>query len=172
MKAAAVLALSLLALAACGKAEHHTTVASTSNVNGVITNTKVLMTDYAMRAALGNNPNTAAYVTIKNGGDKPEKLLSAACACAAKATFHEMTMKDGVMSMSEKTDGFEIKPGETLVLAPGGNHIMLEGLTDRPAEGQTVNVTLTFDGAGPVTLGMPVSNAPLAKTGTSEDHAH
>lgn len=171
MKAAAVLALSLLALAAC-EGKQTTTAASYSNVNGVITNTKVLMTDYAMRAALGTNPNTAAYVTIKNGGDKPEKLLSAACACAAKATLHEMTMKDGVMAMDEKPDGFEIKPGETLVLAPGGNHIMLEGLTDRPAEGQTVNVVLTFDSAGPVTLGMPVSNAPLAKTGTSEDHVH
>ncbi|ESQ75990.1 hypothetical protein ABAC402_05975 [Asticcacaulis sp. AC402] len=162
-----------MALAACGKVEEQTSVAaSSSNVNGIITNTKVLMTDYAMRAALGTNPNTAAYVTIKNGGDKPETLLSASCACAAKASLHEMTMTDGVMSMGEKTGGFEIKPGETLVLAPGGNHIMLEGLTERPAEGQTVNVTLTFDGAGPITLGMPVSNAPLAKTGTSEEHVH
>ncbi|EGF92834.1 hypothetical protein ABI_12720 [Asticcacaulis biprosthecium C19] len=171
MKIATVFALSLLALTAC-EGKQQTTAAATSNVNGVITNTKVLMTDYAMRAALGTNPNTAAYVTIKNGGDKSEKLLSATCACATKTTLHEMTMKDGVMSMGENTGGFEIKPGETLVLAPGGNHIMLEGLTDRPAEGQTVNVTLTFDGAGPVTLAMPVSNAPLAKSGTSEEHAH
>ncbi|MBW8882866.1 MAG: copper chaperone PCu(A)C, partial [Asticcacaulis sp.] len=53
----AVFVLALLALAACDQ-RSTTTVASSSNVNGVITNTKLLLTDYAMRAALGNNPNT------------------------------------------------------------------------------------------------------------------
>ena len=66
------------------------------------------------------------------------------------------------MDMGEVKNGFVIKPGEALVFAPGGNHIMLEGLTGRPQEGQTIDVTLQFEKAGKVTLAMPVSGTPLA----------
>jgi len=49
---------------------------------------------------------------------------------------------------------------------------MLENLTQRPKEGDTVNLTLVFEKAGPITLAMPVSNTPLAKAGTSGGMDH
>ena len=171
----ATTALMLIALTACQKTEtetHSTTVATSTDRSGVMTTNKVVLTNYAMRAALGNNPNTAAYVTIENKGDSPERLISATCACAAKATLHTMTMTNGTMDMEEAEHGFTIAPGQTLTFSPGGNHIMLEGLTTRPADGQIVDVNLTFEKAGTVTLAMPVSSTPLAKESAPDNHDH
>ncbi len=162
MKKLLIATCALLALAGCHQTQNHTTtVASSSDVNGVVTKQAVTMSDYAMRAALGNNPNTAAYVTIKNTGTSDERLVAATCACAAKVGLHSMTMSGGLMVMKDETDGFVIKPGATLVFAPGGNHIMLENLSVRPKDGDTQAVTLMFEKAGPVTLLMPVSDTPL-----------
>lgn len=162
MKRLAVLILTTAALAGCdGKST--TTVSHASNINGVVTSSTITLTDYAMRAALGNNPNTGAYVTVKNTGDQPDRLVSASCECADKTELHTMDMKDGVMNMAHAPDGFVIAPGETLTLKPGGNHIMLMGLKVRPQDGSIVNVKLTFEKAGEVTLAVPVSNTPLTK---------
>ncbi len=162
-----------LALTACEKVEKRTTsISSSSEASGVVTQSSLSMTDYAMRAALGNNPNTAAYVTITNKGNSDDRLISAACDCATTTTLHTMTMNGSTMEMAEARDGFVIRSGDTLVFKPGGNHIMLEKLTHRPVEGETVNVTLVFEKAGPVTLPMLVSNTPLAKSGTSGGMDH
>jgi periplasmic copper chaperone A len=162
MKRLAVLIIATAALASCdGKST--TTVSQSSNINGAVTSNTITMTDYAMRAALGNNANTAAYVTIRNTGDQADRLVSASCECAATTELHSMATKNGVMEMAEMKDGFAIAPGETLTLKPGGNHIMLLGLKTRPQDGSTVNVKLTFEKAGDITLAMPVSNTPLTK---------
>lgn len=167
-KLALVFVGAALALAACDKgAKDTTTVSTTSDASGEVVKASLNMTDYAMRAALGNNPNTAAYVTIANKGSTADRLLSASCTCATATTLHTMKMNGTVMEMAEAKDGFEILSGDTLTFVPGGNHIMLEGLTERPKEGDKVDVTLVFEKAGPITLSMPVSNTPLAKTGTS-----
>jgi copper(I)-binding protein len=172
-KLALVLMGSLLALTACEKVEKRTTtISSASDVSGVVTQSSLSMSDYAMRAALGNNPNTAAYVTITNKGNTDDRLLSAACDCATTTTLHTMKMTGTTMEMAEAKDGFIIHSGDSLVFAPGGNHIMLEKLIRRPIEGETVNVTLVFEKAGPVTLPMLVSNTPLAKPGTSGSMDH
>jgi len=162
MKHFAFITLAALALTGCdGKST--TTVSKSSNVNGIVTSSTITMTDYAMRAALGNNPNTGAYVTIRNTGKEADRLVSASCDCATTTELHSMATKDGVMEMAEMKDGFAIAPGDTLVLKPGGNHIMLMGLKVRPQDGSTVNVKLTFEKAGEITLAMPVSNTPLIK---------
>ncbi|WP_031237943.1 copper chaperone PCu(A)C [Asticcacaulis sp. AC466] len=165
---AAVACLSLAGMSACEKVEKTTTrVEKSTDINGVVKKSSLEMTNYAMRSALGNNPNTAAYVTITNKGNSEDQLISASCTCAATTTLHTMKMNGSVMEMAEAKDGFVIKSGETITFVPGGNHIMLENLTERPQAGQTVDVTLAFKNAGPVTLHMPVSDTPLAKAGTS-----
>jgi hypothetical protein len=73
-----------------------------------------------------------------------------------------MRMQGHEMQMAEAKDGFVIKPGETLVLRPGSDHIMLMGLKNRPQDGATQDVTLSFERAGSITLVMPVSATPLA----------
>ena len=166
MKQLAALCLALpLVLAACHQStatfsgSHiETKVEKTTDINGQKTRISVSLTNYAMRPALGNNTTTAAYVTIANRGDQPERLMGAACACAGRVSLHTMSMKDGVMNMAEQPDGFVIAPGETITFTPGGNHIMLEDLKTRPQEGQIETLTLLFDKAGTVSLLIPVTN--------------
>jgi len=135
----------------------------TKNDNGVHSGLK--FTNYAVRAALGVNPNTAAYVAIENTGQTPDRLVSASCVCAKTASLHTMSMNGTMMEMGEAKNGFAIAPGQTLTLKPGGDHIMLMGLTGHPQDGDFVDVTLNFEKAGAITLHMPVSTTPLASDG-------
>ncbi|MDC7682997.1 copper chaperone PCu(A)C [Asticcacaulis sp. BYS171W] len=160
-----------LTLTACGSKTEVSTesqesgvtkVETKTNIDGVKTHAAMELTHYAVRAALGQNPNTAAYVTIKNTGTTDDRLVSAACDCADTVELHSMKMDGDKMMMAPLPDGLVIKAGETVELKPGGNHIMLLGLKTRPEDGQTQSVTLTFEKAGSVTVEMPVSNAPLS----------
>jgi len=65
-------------------------------------------------------------------------------------------MEGGVMKMRPVEGGLEIKPGETVTLAPGGFHVMLVTLKHPLETGQTVKATLKFDKAGTVDVDYPV----------------
>lgn len=53
--------------------------------------------------------------------------------------------------------------GQTVVLKPGGHHMMFVELKAPPAQGATVEVTLALEKAGAVTLPLAIL-APDAKT--------
>ena len=54
------------------------------------------------------------------------------------------------MRMVRMEGGLVLPPGQTIELAPGGRHGMLEGLVQPLAAGTDLDLTLTFAGAGPV----------------------
>ncbi|WP_448190720.1 copper chaperone PCu(A)C [Azospirillum sp. sgz301742] len=110
------------------------------------------------RASAPNAPNGACYLEIVNTGHEPDRLVSAASPAAAKVELHTHLMDNGVMKM-RPVEGFEIAPGEPQVLRPGGNHIMLMGLTGQLKPGTSFPVTLTFAKAGAVTVEVPVQEA-------------
>jgi len=56
-----------------------------------------------------------------------------------------MAMVDNVMKMRQ-VPGIEVPPGKTVELKPGGYHVMLMDLKQQVKEGQTVPLTLTFEG--------------------------
>src|SRR6266581_230067 len=60
----------------------------------------------------------AGYVTIKNTGTEPDRLVSGSTPVAGKFEVHEMSMDKGVMKMRPVPAGVEIKPGETVELKP------------------------------------------------------
>jgi copper(I)-binding protein len=92
----------------------------------------------------------AGYLKITNNGSAPDRLLSGSSPVAGKFELHEMSMSGGVAKMRELANGLEIKPGETVELKPGGNHVMFVGLK-RPLErGKPFAATLQFEKAGKV----------------------
>ena len=164
-------AFATLALTACSgekteKSEQttdgKTTVSSTVDVNGQVTKSALAFSAYAMRTPPGGQTMTAAYFTVRNTGSSADRLVSVSCACAASAMMHTTTRTNGMVGMTEAPDGFALPAGKTLVFAPGGNHVMLSGLTGALKEGDVVNVVLTFAKAGPITLHVPVRDAPLS----------
>jgi hypothetical protein len=104
--------------------------------------------------AHGAGGNGAVYVTIVNPG-APDALLAAATSAAATVELHEVVQEGGVMKM-RPLPRFEVPGGGRLEMKPGGYHIMLLGLTRDLKPGDTVNVTLTFDKAGRMTVDAPV----------------
>jgi periplasmic copper chaperone A len=92
----------------------------------------------------------AGYLTIKNTGTEPDRLVGVSSPAAGKSEIHEMSMEKGVMKMRPVPGGVEIKPGETVELKPGSFHIMMTGLKNPIERGKPFKASLTFEKAGPV----------------------
>ena len=122
------------------------------------------------RATLPNAPVAGGFLTIENTGTEPDRLVSATSDIAGETQIHEMAMQGDVMKMRQLADGLEIPAGETVVLAPGGFHIMFMGLKQALVEGETITVTLTFEKAGTVDVVLPIEAA--AADAPTAEHAH
>jgi copper(I)-binding protein len=99
----------------------------------------------------GTESKTAAYLTVWNGGEVPDFLVSATADVAASVELH-WTRNMGGMMMMEPVSKIPVGPGERLALQPGGYHLMLIGLERALAPGETVTLGLRFESAGPVTV--------------------
>ncbi|MBU6458174.1 MAG: copper chaperone PCu(A)C [Bradyrhizobium sp.] len=96
------------------------------------------------------------YLTIENKGSTPDRLLGGSTDAAGRVEVHQMTTKDGVMTMRPLGDGLTIDPGKTVKLAPGGYHLMMFDLKNPLKQGDTVPVTLKFEKAGEVKVSLAV----------------
>jgi copper(I)-binding protein len=99
--------------------------------------------------------NSAVYITFSNHGSEPDALVSAATDIATTVELHETVEKDGKMVMQPRLQ-FDVAAGGTLEMKPGSYHIMLLGLKQALKPGDTVNVTLTFQKAGQMSVEAPV----------------
>ncbi len=111
------------------------------------------------RATLPNAPVAGGFLTIVNTGSEDDRLVSASADIARETQIHEMAMEGDVMKMRELPDGIVIPAGGSVVLEPGGYHLMMMGLTGALVEGETVPVTLTFEKAGAVTVDLHIEGA-------------
>jgi copper(I)-binding protein len=115
----------------------------------------IMIHDGWARASIGKAPNSAAYMTVMTHGGAADRLVGIATPAAAKAELHNHVMEDGIARM-RPIQAIEISPGEPAVLAPGGLHIMLMGLSGKLEAGTNLPLTLTFEQAGEVTLEVPI----------------
>jgi hypothetical protein len=110
------------------------------------------------RPTVGQGRMSAAYMTIANKGDTDDTLKSARTPKAKAVELHQTTMTaDGVMQMRKVEDGLPVEAGASLVLEPGGAHLMLLGLEDALKAGEELVLTLEFANAGAVDVVVPVS---------------
>ncbi|MDQ0327508.1 copper(I)-binding protein [Rhodopseudomonas julia] len=115
------------------------------------------ISDAWTRATPPGAPSAGGYLTISNAGSKPDRLVSVSAPFAEESAVHAMSMQDGVMRMRAMSEGLEIRPGESVTLEPGGNHVMFMGLETTLTAGKAVPVTLTFEHAGKVELDLPTA---------------
>lgn len=108
------------------------------------------------RATLPNAPVAGGFLTITHHGDRDDRLVAASSAIAGRVEIHEMVMNGDIMTMSKLADGLPLPAGETVLLQPGGYHLMFMQLTGPLVEGETVPVTLTFETAGEITVPLSV----------------
>lgn len=100
----------------------------------------------------------AGYLTIDNHGSLPDRLLSVESPISRKTEIHEMIMQDGIMMMREVEGGLPVPADATLVLAPGGTHLMFVGLKEPLRENQQVPATLIFEKAGRIEFSFDVGS--------------
>ena len=125
-------------------------------------------------ATVKSAPVAAGYLTIKNNGSQADRLVSVKAGFSAKQQIHTMTMVEGVMRMRPLKDGVEIPAGEEIALKQGGNHLMFMKLSEQMQVGEMRDVTLVFEKAGEVKIGMMVID-PADMDGqkeSSEDHSN
>jgi copper(I)-binding protein len=116
----------------------------------------LVITQAWSRATPGGAKIAGGYLTIENKGAAADRLIGGAGDVAGKIEVHEMSMKDGVMTMRPLDKGLAIEPGKTVKLAPGGYHLMMFDLKSPLKQGEKVPVTLEFEKAGKVTLSLDV----------------
>jgi len=120
------------------------------------------------RATLPNAPVAGGFLSLTNTGTVEDRLISATSPISQQTQIHEMSVENDVMRMRELPDGLVIPPGETVVLEPGGFHLMFMGLTAPVAEGDVVPVTLTFEQAGTITIELTAGG--MAADAPAHDH--
>ena len=99
-----------------------------------------------------NGGMTAVYGTLTNNSSQDVVLVGGATEIAGVVEVHEMAMIGGEMKMQEIDGGLTIPAGKSIVLEPGGNHLMLMMLTDDLEAGEEISVTFDFDGAEDITV--------------------
>jgi len=125
-------------------------------VNAQTSNDGVMAADVRAGASPPMAANGAIYLTIQNAGDRAARLVSAETDVAAAVELHETVNDNGVMRMIPRPKGYAIAADETLVLEPGGKHIMLLGLEEPLRAGDAFSLTLNFADAESMVVTVPV----------------
>lgn len=84
----------------------------------------------------------AGYLVV-SGKNAADALVAASAAKADRVEIHSMAMVDGVMRMRAEPS-LPVPANGKLMLAPGGNHLMLFGLDPALKPGDQIAITLTF----------------------------
>jgi periplasmic copper chaperone A len=148
-------------------------IGDTSKTETVIKSGDLLIMQAWSRATPNGAPVAGGYLRITNTGSSPDHLLGGSTPAGTSIEVHEMSMKDGIMTMRPIDGGLEIGAGASVELKPGGNHLMIMGLKSALREGDHVPITLTFEKAGAVTLDLIVRAMNAQNAGeTPMDHDH
>lgn len=115
--------------------------------------------------------SAAGYMGITNSGAAPEHLIGIETGFAQMAQLHESKVDEAGVATMAPVDALEIPAGETVVLEPGGYHIMLMGLTQDITEGAMLPATLVFEHAGRVEIEFMVDPADAAMDHSRMDHS-
>ena len=102
--------------------------------------------------------NGAFYMTITNGSDEDEQLLSADSDACGTVELHEMYMKENdVMGMRPVPGGvITIPSGESIELKVGGLHIMCIDKLEDFVVGAVLPLTLTFENSGNISIDIEI----------------
>lgn len=122
-------------------------------------------------APTGSAQVAAGYMGISNEGDHPDTLIGVEVGFATQAMLHTTEFSaDGVASMKH-VETMEIPAGDTVVLEPGGYHIMLMGLTQPLNVGDMLPATLIFEHGGRIEMEFMVDPADGSVDHSTMDHS-
>ncbi|MDH5426142.1 MAG: copper chaperone PCu(A)C [Gammaproteobacteria bacterium] len=107
------------------------------------------------RAVPGSQPNSAAFMILKNNGTNDRALVNARSSVSKVVELHTHKKEGGMMRM-RRVKQIAIKADSEAVLKPGGLHIMFIGLKQQLNPGDNVDLELMFDDGSQQQLSVPV----------------
>lgn len=99
------------------------------------------------RETVAGQHGTAAYMEIANRGSGDDRLVRVDAVRPVVAMLHSTTNAGGISRMRSVRD-LPVPAGDTLVLSPGGTHLMITGLRSPLRPGDTLPVRLHFEKSG------------------------
>lgn len=93
---------------------------------------------------------TAGYLVMDNATGQADALTGVTMPAGGMVTLHKTTTDASGMSGMSPVDAIHIPAGGTVTLAPGGFHLMIDGLTAKA--GDKVELRLTFEHAGTISV--------------------
>ena len=104
---------------------------------------QVTVVDPWVRATVAAQKASGAFMTLTAARDA--RLVEAKSPVAGVVEIHEMAMEQNVMRM-RAVPGLDLPAGKAVELKPGGYHVMLMELKGPLKAGDTVPITLVFEG--------------------------
>ena len=123
------------------------------------------------RATIGKGRVGAAYLEIHNASSTKDRLVGASTEAAKRAELHTHLHEAGVMKM-RPIEGIDVPAHGMAALKPGGDHVMLMGLSAPLREGSHFPLILTFEKAGDIFVMVMVGGVGASKAGHAGNTSH
>ena len=104
---------------------------------------QVTVSNAWVRATVPQQKATGAFLQLQSVQDA--KFVAVTSPLTPNVEVHEMAMQGDVMRMRQ-VQAVDLPAGKVVELKPGGHHIMLMNLKAQVKEGDTVPLTLVFEG--------------------------
>jgi copper(I)-binding protein len=151
--------LALLAIGGAVWAQSGTPApAPTASTAAAAAKASIDVADAWTRATPGRTATAAIYLRIINAGKDNDALNGVQVENAEHAMLHSTVTQGGVARMV-MVNSLPVARASTVMLAPGGTHIMLEGLKAPLHEGESFIITLVFAKAGKISATVRVMGA-------------
>ena len=130
----------------------------------------IVVTNAYVRPPVPPTKTAAAYFTVYNTTSRPDRLLDVQTGAGATAVLHTIDARGNMIAAPA---GVGIPAHGSLVLSTGKGHVMIGQLFGTLLPGQTVDLELDFQNAGPINVVAKVIalGAP-APGGASPSGAH
>lgn len=149
-KLLALLAVSTLALAACG-GDDDASSSDTAPAPVGVTVAGAWARTSPMNAEMG-----AMYASITAADADVLVEVKVPMSVAMGTEIHETTMGENDMMSMREVGRIDLPAGETVVLEPGGLHVMLMMLPEPLVTGESFTATLVFENAGEVEVDVEI----------------
>lgn len=108
----------------------------------------------ARPAAAGGN--SAVYLSIQNGTSQADTVVGIQAEIAQAAEIHESYTTDEGLSGMRPASNLAIASGDSLLLKPGGLHIMLMNVSQELSFNDSLEIIVQFAQAGSRIIRVPV----------------
>lgn len=104
----------------------------------------------------------AGYLSVRNSGSQPDRILGASSPAAERVELHIQVREGDILKMRE-VKSVEVLPGRERMLRPGNLHVMLVNLRKPLVRGESIPLTLRFERAGEIAIELEVQAGDSGK---------